>query len=430
MKAFWIVTAIVALLGGVAISRPEVRNWMDDQFPALGINGKNPRPAVANASSNADSMESFNSPRLVNIDAQGDLLPQVQNTALAPQDAAGGVPLTLPAVQLPDGPNGNPALAAPGNQAEVGNPQQLGAPSNLPTPRARSQFGGTTPGFAGESSGSMNRNASGRLVARAATLDFVRKIDVVAQADGIITKLHVDEGSYVKEGAPLIELDSRIAQAEVLVQNRELEQAKLKAGNTAQIDFAKAAFEKAKIDVEISEKLMASRAEDQSTYRAKLLERKKAELQIQVSEIEHAQEVAAVAVSEAKLDAANVQITLRNLVAPWDGFVSEVAKHQYSYVRAGEMVFTLCDLTRMRVRGNVAADIPPNHLFGAPALVKISIAPGVEREIEGVIGHVSYETKGGEEYNVWVEIPNEQLPDGQFLFRKGMKATLLIEPKG
>ncbi len=438
MKIFWIGLAIVTLLLGVAVSFPGVRNGIDHAFPGLGINGKasrpgepdrglavKPEPSVSEQptetplpvpSNSGDAHEaegtSYASHQLKTIDAPPAshsgadiaLLGDTTNSNSSQPEvrlAQGGLP-TPTSQPLGFPPVGSAPAAVPSLV-----PTYPQSPTSLPAP--------TTP--------------QGELIVERASVDFVRMIDVAAQSDGIIMELYVDEGKHISEGDKLLELDSRIANAEVLVQSRELEQATLKANNEEQIKFAEAAFDVAKELANISDVLYKQNAENYSQNKTKQLDKKKSEVQIKLAMIEHEIDKAAVEVSKAKLEAANVQIALRTITAPWNGFVSRVMKQRYSYVRAGEIVFSLIDLSKIRIKGPVRINGYANLILNAKARVVIEIAPGKSIELDAKVGNVSYETIEPNSYMVWVEIENQRLPDGQYQFRKGMAAKIYITPR-
>lgn len=438
-KSIWVACAAVATVGGLAFAVPSVRNWIDRTVPSLGINGYRSESAPSQenglsevttetelASQSSEFRADPEMPLLVNIDPT-DSIP-IGTSPLA--DGSGSTVPNATSVA-----NEAPIVLAQSLQS--GDAQQPGAlnvdslpavPSGLPQGATSPA---TTAGYPISSVPSTGIGVppaapSGILLVPIASLTFVRDIDVAAQADGIITQLHVDEGKPVKQGDPMIELDARIALAEITVQTKELEQARLKAGDRSQILYSEAAYEVAKNEVEISDKLYKDRAEDLSTNQKKKLELKKAELQIKVSNIEHAKDEAAVGVSEAKLEAANVQTALRKINAHWDGLVSDVKKEQFDYVRAGEVILRLTDMSRIRVNGQVRVNIPPHLLLNAKARVSVQIAPGVKHEVDGIVGFVAPRASEPDTYRMWVEIENVREPNGQFLMREGMKATIEI----
>lgn len=438
-KSIWVACAVVATAGGLAFAVPSVRNWIDQTVPSLGINGYRTGATSGHESelskSGSETLTSTESaagrndremPQLVNIDPT-DSLP----AGVSPSAAGLSAPVPSDAPATNEAPIVL-AQALQSGEALLPGAVDLGslpaAPSGLPQGAAPSPAGGSYPISSVPSGGIGVPPAapSGILLVPIASLTFVRDIDVAAQADGIITQLHVDEGKTVKQGDPMIELDARIALAEITVQTKELEQAKLKAGDQSQILYSEAAFEVAKNEVEISDKLYKDRAEDLSTNQKKKLELKKAELQIKVSNIEHAKDKAAVGVSEAKLEAASVQTALRKINAHWDGLVSDVKKEQFDYVRAGEVILRLTDMSKIRVNGQVRVNIPPHLLLNSKARVSVQIAPGVKHEVDGIVGFVAPRASEPDTYRMWVEIDNVRLQDGQFLMREGMKATIEI----
>jgi multidrug efflux pump subunit AcrA (membrane-fusion protein) len=274
-------------------------------------------------------------------------------------------------------------------------------------------------------------SANGVLVDETANLYFVNDLSVPAQADGIITNLLVDEGSTVRKGELVYQLDPRLANAEIAVQTKELEQAKVKYEDKSDLEFSKSAQKVAIIEFQISNKLIAEGAEDEMANRRKELEAEKARLQVVVSEIKKIDDLNAMGVSEAKLEAAKVQLDIRSFVAPWDGIVSELKNRQSAYVRAGEPILQLTDMRKIRVKGQVdiSSGVPPHLVLNSPARIIIEVAPGVEEVVEGVVGFVSPSAKIANRYPYWIEIDNRLLPDGQYLFRGVMKARVEIQPR-
>lgn len=227
----------------------------------------------------------------------------------------------------------------------------------------------------------------------------------------------------------MIIIDSRIAEAEAEVAKEELAAAVNKAEDNSSIEYAKAAVEVAMSDVKISDQLYAKGAEGVMENEKKRLELKKAQLQVKVSQSEKAQQLNAVGVQTAKLNASKVQLALRKIPAPYDGFVSEIAKKKDSFAKGGEIVFRFTSMEKMRIRGLAKVSDAPHLLLNAPARITIYVAPGKSETIDGKVFSVAPRSSTLEdEYAIFIDIPNRLTADGQYLFREGMKATVEILP--
>jgi multidrug efflux pump subunit AcrA (membrane-fusion protein) len=402
---------IVGSLAGLS-AVPTVRGWVHSLIPGLGIEGADPSYVAAK-----QAVVSPEGTELNALPSEGEIQqPEGRLVDLEPAPTS-DKPLPVdPYVQLaqattpiptrtiPSAPNGPVARFAQTGQLEQVPREGVAVPS---------------------------ANFSTVLVDESAALVFVNDIVVSAQADGVITNLSVDDGMVVKEKAGIYELDTRLAEAEIGVQTKELEQAELKANDNSNLAYARAAEKVALKEYEMSNDLFQNGAEDRLANEKKGLEVQKAQLQIKVSEVEKLRDAAAVGVANEKLKAAKVQVDLRTIVAPWDGFVSEVKKRRFEYVRAGEPICKLTDMRRIRVSGtiNVTTPTPPNRLLNSPATIKIQVAPGIFERVDGVVGYVAPNSSIPNRYPFWVEIENRVLPDGQYLFRGGMLAKVEITPR-
>lgn len=422
MKKTFVITSafVIALFAGLS-SIPQVRSFVHEIAPSLGIEGgvSSARATPTSTSEQKTSQE----PALPNQEsASAEFVGK-----LVEIDQTISEPANLPPASYPE----NDAQESLVRLAQSTEPARtLNAVQSLPvanrTPKLSSFEQVTDEGVQVPSASS-----SGKIVDASATLIFMNDITVPAQADGIITNLQVDEGSMVRKGDPIYQLDPRLANAEIAVQTKELEQARLKYEDVSNLEFSKLAHKVAVTEFQISNNLVTKQAEDEMTNKKKELEAEKARLQITVSEMEKRKDLTLVGVSEAKLDAAKVQLDLRSYTAPWDGIVSKIDKRQSAYVRAGEPILQLTDMRRIRVKGEftVTAGVPPHLVLNSPAKVIIEIAPGVEESVDGVVGFVSPKAVSLNQYPYWIEIDNRLLPDGQYLFRGVMRARVEIQPR-
>ena len=357
---------------------PGVRNWLDSTFPQLGINGPSPATQSSRSVESERNQPTVDATRMLpnpNLDLQSS---QPHGTLTSHEDGKAFEPSTTP-VQL--------------------------AHATLPVEE---------PVF--------TRIANAKVL-------FPEDIPIAAQTDGIIAELFVDEGSFVKKGDPMIIIDSRIAEAEAEVAKEELAAAVNKAEDNSSIEYAKAAVEVALSDVKISDQLYAKGAEGVMENEKKRLELKKAQLQVKVSQSEKAQQLNAVGVQTAKLNASKVQLALRKIPAPYDGFVSEIAKKKDSFAKGGEIVFRFTSMEKMRIRGLAKVSDAPHLLLNAPAKVTIFVAPGKSEILDGKVFSVAPRQTGtSDQYMIFIDIPNRLTADGQYLFREGMKAAVDIQP--
>ena len=289
-----------------------------------------------------------------------------------------------------------------------------------------------TPALTAVPSSGLNVPSSGNrtLVLQGANVSFPEDIPVSAQAEGIITKLMVDDGSMIKVGDLMIEIDARLAKAEVKVAKEELSAAKLKAEDDSNVRYSQKAREVAKADVDISNDLLSKDAESYMDNRKKKLELEKAGFQVEVSQIEKKRDAADVGVKTAKLEAANVQLELRMISAPKGGMINEVVKRQHEWVRAGEPILKLTPMDKIRIKGTTpVVNDSPHLLLNAPARVTIFYADGKGETMDGIVAYVAPHTTGINQYGITIDLPNRLTPDGQYLFREGMQANVEVTPR-
>ncbi len=229
-----------------------------------------------------------------------------------------------------------------------------------------------------------------------------------------------------------MELDSRLAVAERDVAIKELDAARQKSEDTSEILYAKSAKEVAEQDLKNSNELLRRQVESAGDNRKKWLEHRRSELAITVAEIKRNQDLSAVGVNEAKKRAAEVQIDLRTIQAPFHGIVAHKEKDANEWVKAGDVIVRLVALEKLRVVGMVKIDsleAPPHLLLNAPASIDIQLYPGAVQTVEARVGFVSPVMQSSGAYQIWVEIPNQKVND-QWLFRQGMPATIRINTRG
>jgi multidrug resistance efflux pump len=266
-------------------------------------------------------------------------------------------------------------------------------------------------------------------------IECKRKIDVPAQADGKITEMMVEEGSVVPSKALMFKIDSRTAESQLQVSQKELESAQEQAKQDAEERFAEAALKVAKAEYDNEVNMLEKGATTSSSLRRKKLEYDKAFLQVGVAKVKRITDKLAVGVAEAKRDAAKVQLGLYEVDAPWDAFVYDRLKHEGAWIKAGEPVLKISNMADMKIMGLVELNqlkkegIPVFSLEGALLQAVVEITPTEKLNINAQISFVSSMIDDTQTIRITANIENQRRGN-TWLLRDGMRATeVVIQPR-
>ncbi|MFY7968959.1 MAG: hypothetical protein ACOVNV_07705 [Pirellulaceae bacterium] len=153
------------------------------------------------------------------------------------------------------------------------------------------------------------------LVDSKAILTYVNDTDITATADGILMRIGADEGSTITKESILLDVDSRMVQAQLKVAQKKKEAASEKARDRSNIEFSEKSYEVAKLQLEMFQKLADRDATSLMELESKRLEAEKARLAGVVAEVQNRQDVAAEQVAEAEAEAASVELQLRQMIS-------------------------------------------------------------------------------------------------------------------
>jgi len=244
---------------------------------------------------------------------------------------------------------------------------------------------------------------------------------IAPQVDGIVTAVHVTDNERVTSGQPLYELDSRPyayavdqLQADLILAHKEV--ALLKRD----LDFANDLIEQVKADLVFAQKeyerfssagaggatpmIQVDQSKDRlSVGRALLQEslakRAKAEdsLNAKIGD-----ENALVAKAQANLRKARYDLEQTNVLAPADGFVTNLQLTAGTYVEAGTAVITFVDAENWWIVGNFRENSLGLIAPGQAAKVTLDMYPG--RIFDAVVESVGWGVNEGQ------GIPSGDLP--------------------
>lgn len=253
----------------------------------------------------------------------------------------------------------------------------------------------------------------------------LHKVPVSGQADGLISQLLADEGRAVKKGDTLLIIDNRVAMAELEVAKTELEAAKKQAEQTAEVEYAETASKVSDAEYEDAYALYQKGSGTYSEARRKKLEKDRARLGIDVAKVKHEQDILAAKVSEEKVKAAGVKLSLYEVVAPYDGVIVQRLHDSGEWIRSGEPILRMVHLNELKVEAYVPInDISVAALQGAPMKVKVKLSEKDDAVYETQVEFVSAEIES-RSVRVSARIQNQQVR-GAWLLRDGMVASIEI----
>lgn len=185
-------------------------------------------------------------------------------------------------------------------------------------------------------------------IASAGTLKPSRFIDVGAQVNGILQKLHVKVGDTVEQGQLLAEIDARLQQARVEASRASI------AAQEAQIEAREAQLVLAKANAARQERLMADNATSQLEYdnavnNLAAAEASLTQLQRQITQ------------SSATLRTEETQLEFTRIFAPASGTVVTIEMNEGRTLNVNQqapIILRIADLTVMTVEADISeADI-------------------------------------------------------------------------
>lgn len=257
----------------------------------------------------------------------------------------------------------------------------------------------------------------------------VEEIELAAQEAGVLIQLQVREGVSVAEGDLLANIDN----ADVLVRKKaaelELQVARAEAANDIDVRAAMAAAKVAAAEVEESDAVnrKAPGSIPETQVRRQRLTRERAQLQVQVAEVDFNVAGLTAEVKQAQVDVAELQIQRRRVLSPLEGRVEQLYKQRGEWVNPGEPILRLVRMDRLRVEGFLkASEFSPDEVDGQPVAVEVVLERGRRERFEGKIEFVSSAVEASGEYRVWAEVKNRRTPGGHWLLRTGTPAQMVI----
>jgi multidrug efflux pump subunit AcrA (membrane-fusion protein) len=264
-----------------------------------------------------------------------------------------------------------------------------------------------------------------------ALIKFKQDVQLPAKEAGVLVRLDVEEGARVTKGQEIGLIDDSQPQMQKKAARYGRDAAAKRAQDDVEIRFAKAQAEvaHAEYDVLVETNKIAPKAITQVEMRAKKLDWDRAILAIEKSTNDQALAKFEWYTKQAELEAADLAINRRKIIAPFDGEVVEIQRRQDEWVNPGDPILRLVRRDVVRVEGKVdQRDFDPHELKNANVTVEVLLARGRTEKVAGRVVDVSPVLSYDGRFAVLAEVDNRQA-GGNWVLMDGQKAKMTIHVK-
>jgi macrolide-specific efflux system membrane fusion protein len=260
-------------------------------------------------------------------------------------------------------------------------------------------------------------------------VSLVEDIQVPAREAGALTAIEVVEGQFVTAGQVLATIDDRQPRLAKLAAELERDAARAKAEDDIEVRYAEAALAVAAADLA---RALAIEAKSpggitQQEIQKLRLAKHRDELQIDRSKLEMRVAKMNADVHQAGVQSADDAVLRRQIVSPIDGVVVTQFHERGEWVNAGEAVFQVIRIDRLRVEGFLSAgEYAPEDVAGQNVTVDVPLAGDRTARFAGRVVFISPIVQAGGKYRVRAEVANRS-EGGHPILRPGMSATMAIQ---
>lgn len=257
---------------------------------------------------------------------------------------------------------------------------------------------------------------------------LIHTAEVPALETGPLITINVKEGDIVKQDDVLAQIDDRQAQLQKLSAEAERDAAQAKAEDDIDVRYAVKSLElaEAELNQDLEIKRRTSGAVTDAEIRRKQLVKTREQLGIDRAKLDRRIAQLTSQVKSTAVDAANETILRRQVLAPFDGVVAEIFRYRSEWVNAGESVFRIVQMDRLRVEGFLSgSEINPTDVAGRPVTVEVDLAQGRREQFAGEVVWVNPLMQAGNKFRIRAEVAN-RMEREEPLLRPGMTARMIV----
>jgi multidrug efflux pump subunit AcrA (membrane-fusion protein) len=281
----------------------------------------------------------------------------------------------------------------------------------------------------GPDSDSPGRQAANQFEVRYTEVTLIDERKVAAQEAGLITELTVREGSEIKVGDKIAQINDSKARAAKKVAQAEFEVAEAEATNDISVRYAAKAAEVAQYDyiahAQANKKAKGSTPE--AEMKKLLLQWHKGELETEKAQLELDIAKLTAKAKEAAVESADDDIHRRRVLATLDSMVMEVYAHEGEWVNPGDPIVRVVRMDKVKVEGSLIIDeVLPDQVIDRAVTVEMTLKNKTE-QFTGQIVFVAPEVDAGGKYRVIAEVENREKRPGVWWLLKGMRPQMKVD---
>ncbi len=256
-------------------------------------------------------------------------------------------------------------------------------------------------------------------------IKLIEQVDVPAQEAGVLTKVEVKEGSRVKDGDLLAEIDQTKSNLAAERARTEMEISERRAKNDINVRFAQSTVKVAQAELRRAEESNAKypgSVTDSELDRLKLTVEKS---QLEVEQAQHEFEITAETqrIKKNDYDMAMEDVRRRQVVSSLDGVVVQVNRRRGEWVEPGDKVMRILGTNPLRAEGFVKADDLEQELQDRPVTLQVKLPGGAVAKFPGRVVFIDPEIDAvNAQVRVWAEVKNDDLK-----LRPGMRADMYVD---
>jgi multidrug efflux pump subunit AcrA (membrane-fusion protein) len=254
-------------------------------------------------------------------------------------------------------------------------------------------------------------------------------VKLPAEESGVLIHLAVKEGSQVRAGEKIAQIDDREIQTQKTAADYALRAAHKKYMDNVDIRYADAAAAAAEADYQImlEANKIREKAITEVDVRAGRLAWEKMVLAAEKARKEQELAKYEMYMKHAELEMAKLAIERRVITSPFDGVIEEINRKQEEWVNPGDTILWLLRMDTMEVEGTVDQSLyDPHEVQGCEVTVEVEMARGRKETFPGRITKVSSLVRGDKMFNVRAEVANRQA-HGSWMLRNGMPMTMTVK---